>query len=419
MSRITAQGSQQRFELLYALAYAGVFIGFIPFFTLFLPIKVQVVAPQDKLALLTYTAIAGVGVASVSNILFGWLSDRTYARRGTRRPWIAAGLGALLLAYAAVHFSTTPLALFCTVLLFQVALNMLFAPLLAVMADEVPHRRKGTVAGMMGIAHPMASLSGVLVTLSIFASEAERFALVCALTVAVILPFLISRVRGVGASGQDAPTDAAEGKLGRRDLLFAWLARLCMQAAGTTVMTYSFFYFQDVLEGAGIAQIDLQTRHVARTIAIATTLAVLLTLASGWLSDRLRRRKPFLLVYAGFTVGGLIGMAQASSWPIAAGCYILFITAYSGFIALLMAYTMQILPSPEHRGRDLGIFNLTNTLPEAAGTALAFPLLAEASNYSPMLLVVGILAGVGGLFVLLVRERRLAWTPTRMLADPS
>lgn len=406
----------RRFELLYALAYAGVFIGFIPFFSLFLPIKVQLIAPQDKVSILTLTAISGVAVASVSNIAFGWLSDRTYVRRGTRRPWVVAGLAALLAAYGAVHVSSSASELVAAVLFFQVALNMLFAPLLAVMADTIPNRRKGTVAGMMGIAHPMASLTGVLVTLSIFSSEAERYGITCVLTAAAIMPFLLFAGAGGDAAADDGPLPP-DRQLERRDLVLAWLARLFIQAAGTAVMTYSFFYFQEALQREGVFDLYVQTRYIARTIAVSTMLAVLVTLASGWFSDRIGRRKPFLVAYAGLTVAGLAGMAGAASWTASAASYIFFVIAYSAFIALLMAFTMQILPSPRHRGRDLGFFNLTNTIPEAVGTALAFPFLAGASSFSPMLTVVALLAAIGGGFVLLIREREAAWVRQPVAAE--
>jgi predicted MFS family arabinose efflux permease len=41
----------------------------------------------------------------------------------------------------------------------------------------------------------------------------------------------------------------------------------------------------------------------------------------------------------------------------------LFAIAASIFLALHASQTLRVLPAPQHRGRDLGVFNLTNTVP--------------------------------------------------------
>ena len=56
-------------------------------------------------------------------------------------------------------------------------------------------------------------------------------------------------------------------------------------------------------------------------------------------------------------------MALASTaWMGLAG-YMMFGLGAGVFLALHTAQTLRILPKPSRRGRDLGIFNLTNTVP--------------------------------------------------------
>ena len=43
--------------------------------------------------------------------------------------------------------------------------------------------------------------------------------------------------------------------------------------------------------------------------------------------------------------------------------YILFGLATTVFLSLHSGQTLLVLPSPANRGRDLGVFNLTNTVP--------------------------------------------------------
>src|SRR3546814_11292410 len=69
-----------RFLALYALANAGGVAAFLPLLTLLLPLKVQAVAGDERLVTLTLCALAGAVTASISNIVFGTLSDRSFAR---------------------------------------------------------------------------------------------------------------------------------------------------------------------------------------------------------------------------------------------------------------------------------------------------------------------------------------------------
>ena len=75
------------------------------------------------------------------------------------------------------------------------------------------------------------------------------------------------------------------------------------------------------------------------------------------------------------------------------------------FLALHAAFAMQLLPTPAHRGRDLGLLNLTNTLPALLGPLLAW-MLATPRDFSAVLLVLAALTLAGGLAMLGVRSRR-------------
>jgi predicted MFS family arabinose efflux permease len=59
----------------------------------------------------------------------------------------------------------------------------------------------------------------------------------------------------------------------------------------------------------------------------------------------------------------LIIMSVSSSLPIGIAGYVVFGLASSLFLALHSSQTLRVLPRPQTRGRDLGIFNLTNTVP--------------------------------------------------------
>jgi MFS family permease len=383
------------FILLYALAYAGLFVSFIPFVSVLLPLKITVVAAEEnRIALLSAAALGGAALASVANLVFGALSDRTYRRRGTRRPWILMGLVLLCIAYAWFHRSEDGASMLGAVALLQIAINMMFAPMAAIMADEVPDAQKGLVAGLMGAAHPFSSLVAVGVTLRGLGSEDVRIALLCAIIAALVLPLLLL----LGERRDPLPEPPPTLRVRRRaDFARIWIARMLVQVAGNGLSTYGLFYFLAVL-GAKVPdkhRAETMSEGVATIFALVTIVALLLTVAAGRLSDRLMRRKPFLAAAALVMATGLAVMAAASDWLTASIGFGAAMSGMSVFLALQSALALQLLPSPGHRGRDLGILNLTNTLPAMIAPLLALALSPDKAGYGPwlLLLALGVLAG--------------------------
>ena len=64
----------------YALANIGGVVAYFPLLTLLLPLKVAAVAGDARIGVLAAAAVAGSIAAGASNILFGWLGDRSAAR---------------------------------------------------------------------------------------------------------------------------------------------------------------------------------------------------------------------------------------------------------------------------------------------------------------------------------------------------
>ncbi len=153
-----ARNSSVAFLLAFALANAGGVIAYQPLLTLLLPLKVEQLAGATRIGLFSATVIAGALAASVSNVLFGWLSDRSLARGGGRRGWVVVGLVLTGCSFATIVLARTPAAIIAAVALFQLAVNALLAPLLAIMADEVPDGQKGVAGGLLAGAVPVASL---------------------------------------------------------------------------------------------------------------------------------------------------------------------------------------------------------------------------------------------------------------------
>jgi len=359
-----ADGSHA-FLLIYALANAGAVIAYAPFLSLLLPSRMAVLAGAYRVEWLSLAALVGAVSASLSNLLFGWLSDVTGSRRGVA----AVGLAAIAISYAGCAAAATPMALVAAVAMFQLAVNMLLAPLTAWAADAVPDARKGLLGGLLGLGPAAGALAGVAATAPGIGGEDARLALVAAMMAALVLPLLLVGHEERSSPAARAPRTTAvaaseTATVARRDLVLLWIGRLLVQVAGIVPGAYLLDIVEVLPSPAG-------RPWVARLLAAAMVGGAFAALLAGRASDRAGVRRPFLVAAAAAMTAGLAVMAAGSAQlPVAAG-FLLFALGLAVFLPLQATFAMQLLPRPDRRGRDLGLLNLANTLPAVVGPLLA------------------------------------------------
>lgn len=348
--------------MLYALAAAGGVIGYVPLLTLLLPIKLALFAGADRYRILAFCGVAGAAAAAVANVAFGWLGDRSVARGRGRRGWLAGGVAATIASFAGVALAHRVAGIVVAVMLFQVAVNAVLAQIGGLIAEEIPAAQKGAAAALLTLGAPVAAAVSAFVV-AVAAGEGARLALVAALMTACILPLMLVRPPRLVAA---APLLAAPIAM-RRDLAVAWAARLLVQIAGCGVGLFLLFYFEDIAGAPGDT-----TAVVARLLVVAGIVPVPVAVLLGRWSDRTGRREPVLAAAAILATLGLLGMAAARSWAVGAVSYVGFAGGVAIFLALNTGHAMLLLPTRTHHGRDLGILNLANTIPQIVGPLLAW-----------------------------------------------
>lgn len=372
----------RRFLGLYALAWAGAAIAYTPFLTLLLPMHVDRLAGGDSVRWLALTTFIGAIGSSIANIVFGWLSDRT----GGRRIWVIAGLllsSGLLCLMPMVRALPLLIAL---IVAWQIGLNMMLGPLSAWAGDRVPDGRKGMLGGLLAFAPASGALAGALVTIPGLADLPERFVIVAGIVVVCVMPLALfgEDDRFDRAVGSGPPATAAARALLRAMATRMWLARLLVQISEASLFAYFYLWFRRV--DPTFADVG-----IARVLSLAMLIGALTALLAGrWADRRDRPVVPLALASAG-AAAGLVAMALASGRAEAIAGYLLFGLSTSVFLALHTAHTLRVLPDGARRGRDLGLFNLTNTIPSLVMPSLTLALVPSL-GFEGLFVVLAVLA---------------------------
>jgi MFS family permease len=391
----TTEKATLRFLMLFGLAWAGASIAYIPFLTLLLPVRVSTLAgPVLGVTWMAYIAFGGAVAASIGHIGFGYLSDITNNRRG----WIWAGLIFSCIFLVAVPLATNLMGLISLIVLWQLSLNMMLAPLTAWAGDCVPNSRKGFLGGLMAFAPGIGAIMGTAVTIPGVALPDTRLLMISATVAVFILPILIFGRRRFYPDEQperpmhDTSTAAHQATPWRSAMRRMWLSRLALQIAEAALFAYLYFWFRSIDPA-------MNDNRTASVFSIILFISAPLALITGRWADRRGRPLLPLVMCAAVSAFGLLCMGLAPNLLLAIGAYAVFGFASSVFLALHSAQTLRVLPRPERRGRDLGIFNLTNTLPSIIMPWIVLSLVPH-FGFSGLFFLLAMLALGSGLILL-------------------
>lgn len=355
------------FMALFALAISGGSVAYVPLLTVLLPIKItQLMGSQDVAALARVT-FYGAAIASLANIAFGMISDRFANRIG----WIFAGLVSSSLLLIAIGYAQSLTWVIALVMGWQIGLNMMLAPLFAWAGDCFPDEQKGTLGGLLAFAPAVGAISGSVVTLEIFGDPQTRLEIVALIVIVCVCPALLLGRRQARA-GLMKPAYPATDNAGlflrnRSKAARMWGARFLVQIAEAGLFAFFLFWLRTILPG-------FHENTAANTFSIVLILSIPLSLWLGRWSDRSGRPMTPLVACALLSGGGLCMMALSNSIGFAIASFMFFGIATTVFLSLHTAQTLRVLPMPQHRGRDLGVFNLTNTLPSLVMPSLTLML---------------------------------------------
>jgi MFS family permease len=370
-----------------------------------LALRADRLAPGDEAAV-GYILGIGSALSLVSAPPIGTFSDRTRSRLGRRTPYLIGGglLGtaALVTMACAPNLPVLGLGWAMATLGWGTALGALGN----IQADRLPSSQRGKVAGLTGATTMVAPVVGVLLVGTVSHDHLLVF-LLPGVVGLVLLTLLVVCVREGDNRAEPVPGALTTGRLLRSYLFdpraypdFSWhlLARFVFYYGQSLYTSFVTFFYAD--------RLGLTLAEVSGLVAVSGGISVLAmtagTLGSGFLSDRLGRRRPFALGAAAIFLSGAAVSASAHALTgLLAGAALMNL-GIAVFSASSQATVLDILPEREtDAGRFLAIVTLSQKIPGALAPLTA-PLLIAAGtageeNYTLLYLSSGVLGLLGGL----------------------
>ena len=361
-----------------------------------------------------YAILAAVGalVGMFANVLFGALSDRTRSRFGRRNPWVLLGAVGAAASLSALSLAPGfPLVVGLWVC-FQVALNAMVGPLVAILADRVADRQLGQASSWVGVGQLLGQSVGTVAAGLVVAAPAEGLRWIpWGMVLGALAVFFGAPDRSNARRDEPQPdpssrhTDptAPARPLLPRDADFRWAlgGRLLTMLGLQSVLVYQLYVLTDYVglstTGAGGV---IATSGVLIALVSATAIGV-----SGPWSDRLGRRKVFVIGAAALVALAMVPPLVSRTLPAFYAFVVIGGLAYGVYIAVDQALMAEVLPDGEHRAKDMGLLNIANTVPQVLAPLIAVALV-PALGYR-CLFVLGIaLALAGALCIAPIRRVR-------------
>ncbi|SFR91895.1 Na+/melibiose symporter [Microbacterium sp. cf046] len=372
---------------------------------LLLTIHVVAIAGTDAAIMFGFVTGAGALTAIIANPLAGRLSDRTTARLGRRRTWILGSALVGSLVMLAVMFTTEIWQVALVWAVVQAAFTVQVAITSALLADQVPPDRRGGVSGLMGLGITILPLVVLAVIGAVGSGPHQWFIAGGVGLVGGVVAVLLIRER------RHVPVDRP-ARMSVRELLSAyWVSPVRHPAFGWAFLT-RFLIYCSFATGAFttfllLDKFGLTTDELAPYVVGIAGVGILgiavASVASGFISDRIQRQKPFVLV------GGMlsaVGLVLTVFSPTIELLYLSFGLSAIGagvVYAVDNALCVRMLPSSEDVAKDFGIINLASGLPASLVPFLA-PALLALGGFPALYLTLAAFGVLGALSVVRLPE---------------
>ncbi|MFI8778436.1 MFS transporter [Brachybacterium paraconglomeratum] len=398
------------FVLGIMLGQLGIFIALMGPATVSIQIKASQLAssPAEAASITAFAVAPGALAAVIFNALGGRISDRSTSRFGRRRPWLIVGALGMLVGLALIALAPGAALMAVGWFLAQAAGNLALAAYVASIADQLSPAQYGRASGLVGIAGNLAVmittwlasvLTGNMIALFLVPG---LIGMVLVLVFAFMLPEPVLRENRLPFNLRELVLTFWRNPVKFPDFGLAWGGRFTIILASFMFTTFRVLYMENHL---GLEPGDA-VRAVATGVTIYTVTSMVASLAAGWLSDVLGRRK--ILVAASILIFGLATYLLLHADTVTAFYVVEAIMglAYGTYIAVDLALVLEVLPDREQAGKDMGVFNIANALPQSLAPAFGGFLLANlggGTDFTALLVAALVAAVIGAVLTMFIR----------------
>jgi len=390
----------------FAAAWVGVWMAQLGPFRVALPLQVSAeLGETDNWtdSVVAFGVVSGIAGAFLilSFPIAGYLSDRTTSRFGRRRPWILGG--AVLFAVALLLLGFVHGLALVTVCwtLALVGFSVAASALTSLLNDQVPVRQRGWVAGWMSSPRAIGIILGAVLFTGVFATVTLGYVVLAVVLAVLVLPVLLL-VKETPITAEQRPTGSLLSGLWisprkHPDFAWTWVSGFLVNAGnalGTGLLLYYVAYSLDFGDRARQAFLPLTLVYLLGVVLSA--------LVCGWVSDRIARRKVFVIwgaLVQGLSALILVFVTDYTATFVAGAVLGL---GYGAYLAVGQALATQVIPDAHHRAKDLGIMNVAYQVPVAMAPLLGAVIVASVGGFSSLFLLAGVVTAIGGAVIALV-----------------
>ncbi|ROQ00937.1 Na+/melibiose symporter-like transporter [Rathayibacter sp. PhB93] len=380
-------------------AQLTLYVAFIVPIAFSLAIRVAQVAPDNRDAVLAIAVgLPGLFVV-LGTPLVGIFSDRTRSRFGRRRPWLLFGSLLGLLGSAAIALIDGVPGLVIGWCVAYTGYGIVSSMLNTHLGDSLPALQRGRVMGILGAITQIAPILGITVAGGFVESPIGLFLLPAGIAFVGGVFFTLV-MRDPQVTGERPPLNLGKVFQGfyfnpRRypNLAWVWISKALVFLAISMSGLYGVYLLTSRL---GLAPAEVGALLAA--IGIPGVVAGILgAVGSGYLSDKLKTRKPFL-IFSAVTLGAsMIVTGTATTIPQYVIGGLILALSIGCYGAVDQALALDVLPrDTDENGRFLAIIGIGSTLPQAIGPFIAGLVLALGSGDYTVVYIAGAAIAVLG-----------------------
>lgn len=384
------------------------------------------VGSAQQVIFLSWLMIAAAIISLFMPPLIGTLSDRTPSNFGRRRPYIVIGGLLLILSTPLLVKASSMLVFVSGLTLLLLGKNILTPAYQGLMPDRVPEEQRGVTAGFVGGMTILGNVVGLglaawllggvnqhAFSMGMIRSNAGIYYIITAFLVLVGVLITVFGVREIPLlTHKSVPSSKRVKRLrelagyylhacsepwSNHNFRMVFLARVSLILGLTLFMTFIEYYFARVQH---VANFVMVTGIIAM---LALGGAVISGLVSGILSDRFKRRAPVVcaatLCMSFASLAFVIFPNTLITWLWLLG--VLFGLGYGAYTSVNWALSIDVLPSLEKAGKDLGIWNASTTIPTIVAPLLGSMIINVAAGAGQTALGYRAVFGAAALFFFL------------------